>query len=157
MGRRKTPTQLKVVRGNPGRRPLPENEPEPEIVMADPPPHITGYALEEWDRVMPQLYALQLISEIDRAAFAAYCNAYGRWRDAEEAIARMAERDHLTKGLMIKTTNGNAIQNPLVGTANKAAADMMRYADSFGMTPSARARLGESGGPPKDPAGKFFD
>ena len=54
----------------------------------------------------------------------------------------MAERDELTSGLMIKTTNGNAIQNPLIGTANKAARDMVRYASEFGLTPSARARVG---------------
>jgi P27 family predicted phage terminase small subunit len=53
----------------------------------------------------------------------------------------MAKRDQLTGGLMIKTTNGNAIQNPLVGTAHKAAADMVRYAVEFGMTPSARSRI----------------
>ena len=53
----------------------------------------------------------------------------------------MAERDELTSGLMIKTTNGNAIQNPLVGVARRAAADMVRYASEFGLTPSARARL----------------
>jgi hypothetical protein len=32
----------------------------------------------------------------------------------------MAEKHQLTGGLMIKTSNGNAIQNPLVGTANRA-------------------------------------
>ena len=53
----------------------------------------------------------------------------------------MAERDQLTSGLMIKTTNGNAVQNPLVGTANKAMGDMVRYAAEFGMTPSARSRV----------------
>ena len=53
----------------------------------------------------------------------------------------MAERDQLTSGLMIKTTNGNPIQNPLVGIANKAAAAMVRYAAEFGMTPSARSRV----------------
>ena len=69
----------------------------------------------------------------------------------------MAEKDQLTGGLMIKTSNGNAIQNPLVGTANKAAADMMRYAAEFGMTPSARSRLAAL--PPEegtDPADRFF-
>jgi P27 family predicted phage terminase small subunit len=52
----------------------------------------------------------------------------------------------LTGGLMIKTSNGNAIQNPLVGTANKAASDVVRYAAEFGMTPSARVRLAIGGG-----------
>lgn len=68
-------------------------------------------------------YNLGILSEIDRAALAAYAMAYGRWVQAERAIAKMAEKDQLTGGLMIKTSNGNAIQNPLVGTANKAAAE----------------------------------
>src|SRR6266849_6544230 len=75
------------------------------------------------------------------AALAAYCQAYGRCVTAERVIATMAEKDQLTSGLMIKTTNGNGIQNPLIGTANKAAADMVRYAAEFGLTPVARARL----------------
>ncbi len=57
----------------------------------------------------------------------------------------MGKRDLLTGGLMIKTSNGNAIQNPLVGTANKAVSDMVRYAAEFGMTPSARVRLAVDG------------
>ena len=42
---------------------------------------------------------------------------------------------------MIETSNADAIQNPLVGTANKAASNVVRHAVEFGMTPSARARL----------------
>ena len=57
----------------------------------------------------------------------------------------MGKRDMLTGGLMIKTSNGNAIQNPLAGTANKAASDLVRYAIEFGMTPSARVRLSVDG------------
>jgi hypothetical protein len=49
----------------------------------------------------------------------------------ERAIAEMAANDQLTRGLMIKTTNGNAVQNPLVGTSNKAASDIVRYAAEF--------------------------
>ena len=57
----------------------------------------------------------------------------------------MAERDLTTHALMIRTSNGNAVQNPLVGTANKAMADMMRYATEFGVTPSARSRIAAEG------------
>ena len=58
---------------------------------------------------------------------------------------------------MIKTSNSNAIQNPLVGTANKAAADMVRYAAEFGMTPSARSRItAEPPAEDTDPADRFF-
>ena len=72
---------------------------------------------------------------------AAYCQSYGRWAQAERALARMAEKDPLNSALMVKTTNGNAVQNPLVGTANKAQADMVRYALEFGMSPSSRSKV----------------
>jgi len=44
-----------------------------------------------------------------------------------------------------------------MGAANKAMADMMRYAAEFGMTPSARSRIaaGKSNGP-NDVATKYF-
>lgn len=75
------------------------------------------------------------MTELDRAALAAYAAAYGRWAQAEQAINRMAAKeDELNAALMIKTTSGNAIQNPLVGIANKAKANMVRYAAGFGMT-----------------------
>ncbi|SMX50705.1 Phage terminase, small subunit [Maliponia aquimaris] len=59
---------------------------------------------------------------------------------------------------MIRTQGGNATQNPLVGTADKAMADMVRYGAEFGRTPSARTRIraeGHSVGP-DDPAAAFF-
>jgi len=44
-------------------------------------------------------------------------------------------------GLLAYTTNGNLVQNPLLGIANKARADVLRFAAELGMTPSARTRL----------------
>lgn len=141
MGRKTIPTHLKLITGNPGKRRIPTGEPMPERVLPAPPPFLSDEAKVEWGRISEELYRLDLLTGIDRASLAAYCQAYGRWAQAEKAIAKMAERDELTGGLMIKTTNGNAIQNPLVGTAHKAASDMVKYAAEFGMTPSARARL----------------
>ena len=152
-GRKPTPTHLKLVRGNPGKRPLNASEPVPQLTLPSPPAELCPDARVEWERVAGELHRIGILSSIDRAPLAAYCQAYGRWIVAERAIAKMAERDQMTEGLMIKTTNGNAVQNPLVGTANKAMGDMVRYAAEFGMTPSARSRVqGES---PRDekPAG----
>ncbi len=85
------------------------------------------------------------MTNLDRGALAAYCQAYGRWGAAETALARMAERDAVTDGPIIRSKTGNAIQNPLVGAANKAMADMVRYAAEFGLTPSARSRVSAVG------------
>ena len=146
------PTHLKLIAGNPGKRHLNPNEPMPARARPSPPAMLTGDALDEWQRVSDELYVLGLLTNVDRAALAGYCQAYGRWLRAERGIAEMAKRDELTGGLMIKTTNGNAIQNPLVGTARKAMADMLRFAVEFGMTPSARSRI-EAG--PFPSGGKF--
>lgn len=147
------PTHLKVVRGNPGKRPLNDREPVPERVLPDPPPELSEDGLAEWTRVVGELHRTGILSEIDRGALAAYCQAYGRWAQAERAIAKMAEKDPLTSGMMIRTTNGNAIQNPLVGIANKAMSDLVRYAAEFGMTPSARSRIHAQGSEPEKPEG----
>jgi len=151
-GPRPKPTHLKVIDGNPGKRRLNLNEPKPEPELPLPPPFLNADAKEEWWRVATELYNLKLLTGIDRAVLAAYCQAYGRWAQAERAILELQKNGHLAAGLMIKTTHGNAIQNPLVGTANKAAADMVRYAAEFGMTPSARSRIDTGGAAP---ASKF--
>jgi P27 family predicted phage terminase small subunit len=144
-GRKPKPTNLKVIQGNPGKRQLNKNEPRPDPALPDPPEHLNEDAHAEWERVARGLYNMGCLSVVDRGTLAAYCQAYGRWVQAERAIAEMAEKDPKTHGLMIKTAKGNIVQNPLVGTANKAKADMMRYASEFGMTPSARSRLGAEG------------
>lgn len=152
-GRKPKPAHLRLIEGNPRQKPIP-NEPKPTAgELPAPPEFLSKDAKEEWHRVSLELYRLGLLTQVDIGPLAAYCQSYGRWMQAERAIAKMAEKDQLTGGLMIKTTNGNAIQNPLVGTAHKAASDMVRYASEFGLTPAARARL--SVGPVNAPKSKF--
>jgi P27 family predicted phage terminase small subunit len=157
-GRKPRPTYLKLVTGNPGKRPLNAAEPKPKTGIPAPPAELSGDAKAEWRRVAHHLHALGILTTADRAALAAYCQAYGRWRQAERALAEMAKLDPVTGALMIRTKDGNAIQNPLVGTANKAMADMVRYAAEFGMTPSARTRIAgaPADGHDDDPAAKYF-
>lgn len=140
-GRKPTPTQLKIIRGNPGKRAIKNDEPRFNPSLPEPPKHLDNDAKKEWERICLELYGQGLLTDVDRAVLAGYCQAYARWVQAERAIQRMSERDMLTGGLMIKTTNGNAIQNPLVGTANKALELMMKAATEFGMTPSSRSRI----------------
>ena len=39
------------------------------------------------------------------------------------------------------TSNGNIIQNPLVGIANKSLELMHKYLTEFGMSPSSRTQM----------------
>jgi len=151
-GRKPKPARLRVLQGNREKRPLPKNKLMGEPSLPAPPDHLSAEARDEWERVAVQLYNIGALMDIDRAALAAYCQSYGRWVQAECKLADMAARDEVTAGLMIRTTNGNAVQNPLVGTANKAMHEMMRYAAEFGMTPSSRMRVDA---PTKEAKGKF--
>jgi P27 family predicted phage terminase small subunit len=140
-GPKTKPTKLKLLTGTARKHRLNPDEPQPGVARPDPPEHLGAVACREWERVIGQMVELGIMTELDRAALGAYCQAYGRWAAAESALARMAGRDALSDGLIVKTKSGNLIQNPLVGTANKAMADMVRYAAEFGLTPSARTRV----------------
>ena len=143
MPNRPKPTALRLVEGNRSRRPLPKNEPKPRRGIPQPPAQVVAdpYAIEEWNRITPELEAVGLLTKVDGTTLAGYCMCVSRWRQAEEAIHRMKARDKLTSALMIKTSNGNAIQNPLIGVANRAMNMAIRFAAEFGMSPAARARL----------------
>ena len=157
-GRKPLPTHLKLVKGNPGRRPVNESEPTPVLAIPPVPPELCDDGKLEWGRICGELYSLNLLSHLDRGALTALCDAWGAWVRGRRALEKMAAKDPVFGGMVIKTKDGNMIQNPLIGLVNKARADYVRFAAEFGMTPSARARV--NGGPQKsqnqDPAAKFF-
>jgi P27 family predicted phage terminase small subunit len=158
-GRRPKSQILKLVTGNPGRRPLkPGLAIDPPSTLPDPPDFLSDDAQKEWRRVVPALVALRLFSTLDVAALAAYCTACGTWRQAMAALRAMAETDAKYHGLVVETKHGNLIQNPLLGIANKAAADMVKFGSEFGLSPTARARLSPSGieTRPEDEGEKYF-
>ena len=140
-GRKPKPTALRLVEGNRGKRAINKKEAQLDLAEPTPPEFLNTDAKVEWGRVVGTLFCAGLMTELDRATLAAYCQAYGRWAQAERALSRMADKDEFNRALMVKTHNGTAIQNPLVGTANKAKADMVKYALEFGMSPSSRSRV----------------
>jgi P27 family predicted phage terminase small subunit len=111
------------------------------------PPELSADAAKEWRRVGRLLRERGMLSELDRGLFAAYCQAYGRWAQAERALSEMAKRDPVAGALLVKTANGAPIPNPLVAIAHRAMADMARYAAELGMAPAARARRASATAP----------
>lgn len=85
-GRKPLPTHLKMVRGTLQKCRMNPDEPTPAPEIPDAPPHLSPEAREEWERLALELYELGILSTIDRAALAAYCQAYGRWVEAEEQL-----------------------------------------------------------------------
>lgn len=132
-GRKPKPTAMKVLEGNPGKRPLNLAEPHPEKKLPDCPDWLEDEAKAEWERLAVPLYNLGLLTELDMAAFASYCQAYARWKEAEEFISQ--------HGSIVKTKTGYWQQVPQVSIARANQAMMLKAAAEFGLTPSARSRI----------------
>jgi P27 family predicted phage terminase small subunit len=148
-----TPAHLRLLRGNPGKRPI-RPEPQPAIPddMPEPPSFLGAYACDEWWTTGPELHRLGLLTVIDVQPFAAYCAAYDHFRTATERLNEMAATDPVMRALVVKTRNGDVTQNPILLTARQAANDMLAYASHFGLTPAARARIASAGfDPPRGP------
>ena len=67
------------------------------------------------------------------AAFAGYCQAYARWKEAEEFITQ--------HGAIVKTPSGYWQQVPQVSIAQTYLKIMNKFCEQFGLTPSARSRI----------------
>ena len=132
-GRKRKPTHLKLLDGNPGRRPLNFSEPQPERKIPTCPAHLCPTAKAEWKRLSQQLYTLGIITLLDRAALAAYCQAYGRWTEAERKLKETP--------MLLKLPSGYVQHNPWLTIANKQLELMHRYMSELGLSPVARTRV----------------
>lgn len=133
-GSKPTPTALKVLRGNPGKRPLPADEPKPPLGLPEPPDHLNTVAMAEWARIGPALARIGVVTQVDRAVLAGYCAAYARWAMAEQYI--QSGLDLLDEGAM-----GGMVVNPYVRIANQSLDVMHKYMVELGLTPSSRTRI----------------
>lgn len=126
-----------------GNRPLPGEakkvraisplvvEPAPEIYP--PSPNIPAEVHDVWKSVIQDLGGAQNMRGSFIPAIEAYCTAVWIHVQATSQIQQF--------GILVKGPNG-PIPNPLLKTQKDAAATMLRFAETLGLTPAARIRLG---------------
>lgn len=152
-GPQKNPTKLEMLRGNPGKRDLNQNEPsfENEIEVPKPPAFLSTYAKKEWKRLAPIVHKIGLLTKADYSAFAAYCQNYHRWIEAEKIIRKRKE-------LTYTDDNGNEKIIPEIKIANEAMNNMLKFAKEFGLTPSSRTSVSaENSIEDENPFAKFIN
>lgn len=132
-GRKPKPTALRRAEGNPGRRGYNANEPVPPEELPDCPVHLNAAAEEEWHRLAEVLYRMGVLTTVDRAVLAAYCQSWGRWVEAEGKLK--------TTPMLLKTATGYVQQSPWLSIANKQLELMGRFMTELGLTPAARSRV----------------
>ena len=72
-GRRPKPTALKVLRGNPGKGKINENEPQPPDGEIVPPKRLSLMAKEIWEEWAPVAIAMGTLTPADILPFARMC------------------------------------------------------------------------------------
>ena len=132
-GRRPKPTYLKLLADNPGHRPLNDAEPRPEVKIPDAPEWLNGRARAAWDKYADLLVKNKVLTELDGIAFAALCQCFARWAEAEGYIEK--------QGLVLLSPTGFPIPNPYLSVANRAMEQIRSFLIEFGMTPSSRSKV----------------
>ncbi len=153
----KKPAALRDLEGNPGHRPINQDEPKPDSSRPQCPTWLDDMAKKEWKLVCGDLHKIGMLARIDKTVLAGYCAAYSRWVTAEKVL--------IAEGLTITTpqfnkdgTKGTAKieTRPEVKIAHDSLNQVRMFCAEFGLSPSSRAKMQVPGGGdgPEDPMEK---
>ena len=136
-GRKPKPTALKLIEGNPGQRPLNQNEPKPKPVAPKPPTWMSKGAKKIWKEYAPKLERLNLLTEVDGMAFANLC------QEQDDTIRRQKVLNEHGDTMEYTNTKGetNTITRPEALLVHKGRQIIKAYCAEFGLTVSARGRI----------------
>ncbi len=152
-GPKSTPNVIKLLRGNPGKRPLNLSDGiNPPIATPSPPDWLSPQSKKEWRRISAELEELGLISEIDKASLSTYCQTWGDLCELERAMASkrrkvmgQTAKDELAEKLgdmyFWTTPTGFQRESALHRKIVEMRSELDRYVKNFGLNPSARARV----------------
>ena len=104
--------------------------------IPNPPIKLGATARRHWKYVVPLLEQMGVLSAIDSAALAAYCQTFEQWSDLEDVIKKdnkLAEDDETKLSLRDKLSVGRS----LIQIRNQ----MRMMLAEFGMTPASRGRV----------------
>ena len=133
-GRKPKPTKLKLLTGNPGKRPLNVREPKPAAGIPPCPAWLDVEAKARWAILAPELATLGLLTMIDGDALAAYCQAWAEFRIATEVLQKEGR-------VFFWKKSGYRAPHPAVAQQRSAWQAIKAFAALFGLEPSSRSRL----------------
>jgi P27 family predicted phage terminase small subunit len=127
----KKPIDLKLLEGNPGKRPI-KKQKKIDANNLKCPIWLCSEAKEEWKIILRILKKLNLISTLDKTILAMYCQNYARWKQAEEELNSEKLKTLGQRGPII---------NPLVKISQSYQTRMKISIEKLGLSPSDRANL----------------
>jgi P27 family predicted phage terminase small subunit len=148
-GHNRKSTKTKELEGNLGKRALNRDEPKPEEGVPQIPIRLPAMARAHWNRLVPIVKKMKVLTVADGDALAAYCTVLMRWELATAAIEKygiiLATPDYLvdplTPGPAIPTGVVTLAINQAVRIQSDAIRQMRAFENEFGLTPASRGKL----------------
>jgi hypothetical protein len=139
-GRRPAPTALTVLRGNPSRKKLNENEPRPPSGAVVKPAGLSVAGGAVWDELAPVCLAMRTLTVADQRSFATMCELQATFQQAAAGkdgreLFRLEQPDEDTPQMMV------VMVDAILKLERETAAALRPYYELFGLTPAARARI----------------
>ncbi|MEU3600893.1 phage terminase small subunit P27 family [Streptomyces sp. NPDC006798] len=135
------PTALRVLHGDRKDR-INTAEPQPDDGDVVPPEWLGEAALKVWHALADDLISKGVLTSWDTEAYANWCDAVARRRDAAEHVAAEgAVVEHPVFNKNGDQTGARMGKNPWLLALDAADAQVQRYGARFGLTPSDRAQL----------------
>jgi P27 family predicted phage terminase small subunit len=147
-GRPPKPTALKLIQGNPGKRPLNDAEPTFPVDDVAPPTWLNAAAKREWRRMLPLLRQQGLFTVAFVAEFAGYCLSFAEIGELERFLRK--------NGRSIVTASGYPVPRPEVAMRERALSRVHIFGASFGLSPSASTKVKAQPEKEADPFEEFL-
>lgn len=142
-GPARTPTALRVIRGD--KRPRPKDEPEPECIAPVCPDYVAAdpIAKKMWDDYSPLLLRLGVLTEADGLSFGALCMAHSFFIQNLRKVIEQNSKPGGTGvgGMVIPTKTGYLAVNQLYTNARDAMNLEQKLWQEFGLSPSSRSKV----------------
>lgn len=138
------PTALKLLAGNPGKRPLNKREPKPPPGAPDPPEGMSEAERSVWDQLVPRLAEIGLASTIDGRVLSRYCHFYVLWRRAADFVSENGTTFTIRAESKREGQPGRVLgvrEWPQAGESRKLHQILLVIEREFGLTPAARTRI----------------
>ena len=147
-GRPPTPTHLKLVKGNPGKRALNKQEPDPDYIQdLTPPEWLSKAAKDIWNEIAPKLAKAKMLTEVDICMLAKGCTAISQYQRAVKCVGADLVTSHVDKD---GNVSGESVNTWYI-VQSMAFKQAMAVFQQFGMSPAARTRIAIN------PQGDLFD
>lgn len=153
---------LRLVHGNPGKRPLAAGVRGPDAGRPKMPSWLGKIAKAKWRALVPQLEQLGILTVVDGDVIAAYCSAWEEFEAATRVLTADVTRCQecgVNGGRFSSRGTGGLAHHPAVAMQRSAWKAIQSFAAILGLNPSVRRGwLGGDGDDDEaDPLDKFLD